>query len=344
MDGSFGLSALMQSGNGPVGSKGPLTAGGAESDGDLVVIGNEEGPNEGGITHGDWEPAPNDGEGNGVPPGEQDGGPDVSLPEDRPDRPDEQSDTDHTPDGTGQTGSQDDSSQATGPDGADKPGQAGEPDDADRPDANGKPDEPANPQEPPAGEQDGEKLVALTFDDGPDKNYTTAILDILKEKGVTATFFVVGQQVKKNPDVLKRIADEGHAVGNHSYNHKDLSKLNKQQILEEMSTSDAVIEDALGFTPTLFRAPYGAVSDTLKNVLKANKRELIGWSVDTRDWAGTSPADMREMIRKETEPGGIILMHSFGGKNIKHTVEALPGIIDDLAEMGYTFVTADRVA
>lgn len=198
-----------------------------------------------------------------------------------------------------------------------------------------KPDgnEPAEP----------DKVVALTFDDGPDTRYTPAILDILKEKGVKATFFVVGLQVSKSPEVLERIVKEGHSVGNHTLNHKDLSELNKDAILKEINAGDKLIKDAVGFTPVLFRAPYGAVSDTLKDIIDNTGRQMIGWTVDTRDWAGTPIDEMREMIRTETKPGGIILMHSFGGKHIAGTVEALPAIIDDLKEMGYSFATVDEL-
>ncbi|MDQ0063234.1 polysaccharide deacetylase family protein [Paenibacillus harenae] len=188
-----------------------------------------------------------------------------------------------------------------------------------------------------------QKVIALTFDDGPDKRYTPAILDILKEKGVKATFFVVGLQVSKSPEVLERIVKEGHEIGNHTYNHKDLSKLGKDAILKEINAGDKVIKEAVGFTPMLFRAPYGAVSDTLKEILEKTGRHMIGWNIDTRDWAGTSVADMQEMIRTEAKPGGIILMHSFGGKHIAHTVEALPGIIDDLTDMGYSFAGIDEL-
>ncbi|MGO4541926.1 polysaccharide deacetylase family protein [Paenibacillus sp. 2TAB19] len=192
-------------------------------------------------------------------------------------------------------------------------------------------------------DKEEQKVIALTFDDGPDKRYTPAILDILKEKGVKATFFVVGLQVNKSPEVLERIVKEGHEIGNHTYNHKDLSKLGKDAILKEINDSDKLIKDAVGFTPVLFRAPYGAVSDTLKDIVKNTGRHMIGWNIDTRDWAGTSVADMQEMIRTEAKPGGIILMHSFGGKHIANTVEALPGIIDELTEMGYTFATIDEL-
>ncbi|OUS70256.1 hypothetical protein B1748_28895 [Paenibacillus sp. MY03] len=208
--------------------------------------------------------------------------------------------------------------------------------------AGGQPDKPSVPAEEGNSDND-KKLVALTFDDGPDKKYTTAILDILKEKGVKATFFVVGQQVKLYPEVLQRIADEGHTIGNHSQNHKDLKKQEKSVILEQINKTDEAIRDVLGEKPTLFRAPYGSMSDTVKQILKAQDRVHTGWTVDTRDWAGTSPADMRQMIIQDTKPNGIILMHSFGSKHIKNTVEALPGIIDDLHKLGYTLVTVDEL-
>lgn len=191
-----------------------------------------------------------------------------------------------------------------------------------------------------AGEQ---KLAALTFDDGPDAKYTTAILDILKEKGVKATFFVVGTQVEKYPDVMKRIEEEGHAIGNHTQGHENLRELGRTGILQQITEADEAIEQAVGDAPSLFRAPYGAISDTLLDVLEENERRLVGWTVDTRDWAGTSIADMREMIRTKTEANGIILMHSFGGKHIRNTVEMLPGVIDDLQELGFTLVTVDQI-
>ncbi|WP_245600148.1 polysaccharide deacetylase family protein [Paenibacillus harenae] len=351
MSQSLGLSALVPAGSSPIAGEGPLTAGGTKDVGELVVIGDGGSASDGGVTHGSWEPEQDSGAAVGRPPRDHGNDPDDAIAADRPDgqtMPDGSTGPDMSEPSDGAVTDMPDLSAAdeSGSAVSDEPGRGA----ADTSEAEGpRVPDPSNADDPrvPPGAADtkpgkDEKLVALTFDDGPDIRYTTDILDILKEKGVKATFFVVGQQVKKNPEVLKRIVDEGHAIGNHSYNHKDLSKLNKQQILEEMSTNDAIIKDAVGFTPTMFRAPYGAVSDTLKNVLKANNRKLIGWNVDTRDWAGTPPSDMREMIRTETKPGGIILMHSFGGKHIKNTVEALPGIIDDLEEMGYSFVAADQ--
>lgn len=358
------LSALMtvgskSSANGGISEQGPQTAAGTDSAGEVIVVGNAVSA-EGGIVHGHLDESKPGGGSTQAPPKDQMNGGAANTPAtDKPatDKPateiPDQAATDlpiatETPDAAA----------------ADKPStekpeaaETAKPvTDDENPEATTKPDQATPNYETPdktvpdqavpvqAEPGKDDKVVALTFDDGPDTRYTTAILDILKEKDVKATFFVVGLQVSKNPDILKRIVDEGHAIGNHTNNHKDMSKLKKEEILEELTTADAAIKKAVGYTPTMFRAPYGAVSDTLKNVLKANDRELVGWSVDTRDWAGTSAADMRKMIKKETKPGGIILMHCFGSKHIKNTVQALPGVIDDLVEMGYSFVTADQLA
>jgi peptidoglycan/xylan/chitin deacetylase (PgdA/CDA1 family) len=229
--------------------------------------------------------------------------------------------------------------------GTDKPTETTRPTETTKPTETTRPTETTKPTSPtaPPGSGEGKKYVALTFDDGPDANYTTAILDILKEKGVKATFFVVGQQVSKYPEVLRRIADEGHAIGNHTENHKDLKKQGKAGILEQIGKTDEAIKEVLGEAPALFRAPYGSLSDTLLQVLKDEGRHHTGWTVDTEDWAGTSVADMREMIIHDTKPGGIILMHSFGGKHIKNTVTMLPDVIDDLRNLGYTLVTVNEL-
>ncbi|WP_169089717.1 polysaccharide deacetylase family protein [Paenibacillus sp. PL91] len=361
---SFSLASFLSSEKSPVvneGSvgKGPQMADGAGATGDVVIVGNSGTAEGGGIIQGSFEGEPSTGEAIDPPNTQTDGDKPDATATDKPDatatdkpdatatdKPDatatDKPDATATdkPDATA-TDKPDatatDKPDATATDKPDAPPSAGKPDKA--VDKLDKPDMPVSEAKP----SKSDKLIALTFDDGPDQRYTTDILDILKEKGVKATFFVVGQQVSKNPEVLQRIVDEGHAVGNHTYNHKDLSKLNKQQIIEEVKTGDAAIKKAIGYTPAMVRAPYGAVSDTLKGVLKSNNRELVGWNIDTRDWAGTSAANIRKMIKNEAKPGGIILMHSFGGKHIKNTVQALPDVIDDLVKKGYTLVTADQI-
>ncbi|MEF3306331.1 polysaccharide deacetylase family protein [Paenibacillus sp. GYB003] len=189
------------------------------------------------------------------------------------------------------------------------------------------------------------KRVALTFDDGPDPKYTPLILDELKKCDVKATFFVVGVQVSRNGEMLKRIVKEGHAVGNHSWDHAKLTKRTAEQVRDEIVKTDEAIRKTLGTTTDLFRPPYGAADDNVKKIVEAERRRLIGWTVDTRDWAGTPPSEMLENVKKHTKPEGIILMHCFGGKDGKldNTVELLPQLIDYLKQQGYTFVTVPEL-
>lgn len=189
------------------------------------------------------------------------------------------------------------------------------------------------------------KRVALTFDDGPDAKYTPLILDELKKCDVKATFFVVGVQVNKYGDMLERIVKEGHAIGNHSWDHANLTKRTPEQIGEEIGKTDEAIRKRLGSVPDLFRAPYGAADDNVKKAVATSQRHLIGWTVDTRDWAGTPANEIMDNIKKHTKPDGIILMHSFGGKNGKldNTVEVLPRMIDFLKGEGYSFVTVPEL-
>ncbi|MNH91177.1 Peptidoglycan-N-acetylglucosamine deacetylase [compost metagenome] len=185
------------------------------------------------------------------------------------------------------------------------------------------------------------KLVALTFDDGPDAKYTPQVLDILAENKVKATFFVVGKQVSVHAEVLQQIHDAGHAIGNHSWGHPNMSKMSSAAFIEEVEKTNQVIKDVLGSGTPLFRAPYGATSKELIQTLKTNGYNLINWNVDTRDWDGTSSDQIVLKVKQQTKAGGIILMHSFGGKNgdLDNTIKALPQIIAYLKEHGYTLVT-----
>ncbi len=189
------------------------------------------------------------------------------------------------------------------------------------------------------------KQVALTFDDGPDTKYTPQVLDILKRYEAKATFFVVGRQVVKHPDVLERIHKEGHSIGNHSWDHANLTKLSSTQVQKEIKSTDEAIEKIIGVSTPLVRAPYGAVTASIRRNLSSAGHQLVEWTVDTKDWNGTASEDMVELVRKRTKDGGIILMHSFGGKNGKldNTVEALPLMIEALQQDGYAFVTVPEL-
>lgn len=200
-----------------------------------------------------------------------------------------------------------------------------------------------NPTDPK--QQTEVKLVSLTFDDGPDGKYTSQILDILKEYNVKATFFVVGPQVEKYPDIAKRIVDEGHSIGNHTWSHSNLTKLSDKARIKEIARAQQAILDATGVTSQLMRAPYGATSASVLKTIHNDNMKHVFWTVDTKDWAGTSVKEMYTNVMSNTHQGGIILMHSFGGRKhaIEHTVELLPSIIKDLRKKGFEFATVDEL-
>ncbi|NOV02274.1 polysaccharide deacetylase family protein [Paenibacillus sp. LMG 31457] len=193
--------------------------------------------------------------------------------------------------------------------------------------------------------KDGLRQVALTFDDGPDDKYTSRILDILKKEQVKATFFLIGEHAKQHPQMVKRIVDEGHAVGNHSWDHPNLVQADADKIRSEITSTDDEIKRITGKEPTLFRAPYGAVSSPVLEIASSTGHQLIGWSVDTLDWDGKSVVDILSNVRKEVRPGAIVLQHSAGGKkgNLNNTVEALPQIIAYLKQKGYALVTVPEL-
>ena len=184
------------------------------------------------------------------------------------------------------------------------------------------------------------KLVALTFDDGPEDYYTPIILDILKEKGVPATFFVMGEKVNKFPEMMKRIVNEGHSFGNHTWFHPDLRKGWSADVRKEIQSTQQVLEKVIGKKSDLFRPPYGEMTKADQAVLSQIGLRGIGWSVDTLDWSGMSAEGILEIVQRQITPGGIVLQHNFqAGRLLDGSVEALPQIIEDLQAQGYTFVT-----
>lgn len=191
-----------------------------------------------------------------------------------------------------------------------------------------------------AGPEQG-KQVALTFDDGPDNHFTIQILDILKKNKVKATFFIVGEKAKAHPEVVKRIVNEGHVIGNHSWDHSNFTKISTEEVKQEISKTQDELNSIVGFRPTLFRPPYGALNSSEIMTITSMGLSIIDWSVDTRDWAGTSTQQIMRYVKKELKPGGIILQHCAIGKkeNLSNTVNALEQMIPLLKNEGYTFVT-----
>ncbi|GMA51069.1 hypothetical protein GCM10025857_24260 [Alicyclobacillus contaminans] len=185
------------------------------------------------------------------------------------------------------------------------------------------------------------KNVALTFDDGPDAKYTPQVLDILRRYHVKATFFVLGVRAKRYPQTVRRMVREGHAIGNHTWNHPDLAKMSASEIRDQIVRTDCVLSPLIGYRTNLLRPPYGALNPDTVRVVSAMGYKVVDWSVDTRDWAGTPVPAMLAMVRKDVRPGAIILEHC-GGKadvNLDNTLQALPKIIEYLRSQGYRLVT-----
>ena len=186
------------------------------------------------------------------------------------------------------------------------------------------------------------KRIALTFDDGPHPRYTPQILDILAEFGVEATFFVVGTNAETYPDLIRRELAEGHEVGNHTYNHYHTPSMSAEVLQRDVCKCNDVLEKIMGERPRLFRPPEGVCNEAIKSVCSDRGYTIVMWSVDTRDWAHPSVAEICRNIRDNTSDGAIILMHDFIGKN-SPTPEALRRIIPMLQESGYEFVTVSRL-
>lgn len=180
--------------------------------------------------------------------------------------------------------------------------------------------------------------MALTFDDGPDSLYTGYILDVLKEKNVKATFFVLGSNVKNNPDLLKRIREEGHEIANHGYSHS----YTPSKFVQELIRTDEVLYETLKERTAFYRPPGGVVSNSVLAGVKEQGHVLTLWSIDSKDWQNPGPARIVQNVVKNSFPGGIVLLHD-GGEKREQTIQALGPIIDQLREQGYRFVTVSEL-
>ncbi len=189
------------------------------------------------------------------------------------------------------------------------------------------------------------KRVALTFDDGPDARYTPAILDVLREQGVPASFFMIGNQIERYPEVVQRINAEGHLLASHSFTHANFGRLAPEEALFEIHSTEWAVFSLTGRLPALFRAPYGEISEENMKMLIALGYKNIFWSVDTLDWTLKDPDQVLVNALSNTRRGAIILMHSNGGRdqNLDATVDALPDLIYTLRAQGYEFVTVDQL-
>jgi peptidoglycan/xylan/chitin deacetylase (PgdA/CDA1 family)/LysM repeat protein len=190
------------------------------------------------------------------------------------------------------------------------------------------------------GQPDGLR-VALTFDDGPDRVETNAMLDILKRYRVPATFFLLGRNMPGNSQVVERIVAEGHTVANHSTTHPDLRELTEEQVRNEMLTLENEIYNITGLRTALMRPPYGFINDTNIRQLRDMGYKVIKWTVDTKDWRDMDIDQVLINTMPNIRDGSIILMHDYLAQSV--TKEVLPEIIHSLRSQGYTFVTVDEL-
>ena len=179
-------------------------------------------------------------------------------------------------------------------------------------------------------------VVALTFDDGPNSRYTPELLDGLKERGVKASFFLVGKNVQSNSELILRMEKEGHLIGNHTYNHVQLDKMSDVMARQEILKTNNVIYEVTGSYPEYMRPPYGAWK---KNMEIYVEMMPVFWTVDTLDWKTKNVQSICDIVEKETEDGAIILMHD----EYETSVEAALKVVDNLQKEGYEFVTVDEL-
>ncbi|MBU3182896.1 polysaccharide deacetylase family protein [Clostridium psychrophilum] len=185
------------------------------------------------------------------------------------------------------------------------------------------------------------KVVALTFDDGPDPVNTPKIIKVLRSNNVQGTFFCIGEQIESCKSIIKQAYDNGDVIANHSWSHKDFTTINESEIKNEVTLTENEISNVIGKRSTLIRPPYGDINEDAQNSLTALNYKSVIWSTDTLDWEQREASNIVKNVVNNVRPGEIILMHCNEDK--KATTEALPQTISKLKQMGYSFVTVDKL-
>lgn len=180
------------------------------------------------------------------------------------------------------------------------------------------------------------KKVAITFDDGPNPDYTEELLSGLKERGVSATFFLLGKEVEQYPEIVKKIHEGGHLIGTHAYEHVNLSNLTDAAAIEQVDKTNAAIYDITGKYPEYIRPPYGCWKCNLDYETKMIE---VLWDVDPKDWATDNSGVIAKRVIDKVGENDIILLHDASESSVK----AAFAIIDELGKEGYTFVTVEEI-
>jgi peptidoglycan-N-acetylglucosamine deacetylase len=180
--------------------------------------------------------------------------------------------------------------------------------------------------------------IHLTFDDGPHPAATPAVLDILKERNIPATFFLLGQNVEKFPDIARQVVSEGHQIGNHSYSHTNLFFKNKSFVQKQIIQTEEIFELKLGKRTHYFRPPYGYSNLTILNILKEIRSTCVLWNIDSKDYRLEKQSDVERRILNNISIGSILLFHD--NKHTAHKLHTyLPGLLDKLLEKKFVFKT-----
>ncbi len=183
------------------------------------------------------------------------------------------------------------------------------------------------------------KEIALTFDDGPNAKYTPQVLAILAKEKIHATFFLIGKNAEKNPNLVKQIYQEGNVIGNHTYSHPRLTKISSGKIKGEVEKTRDIVKEITGQPTVLFRPPYGLFDSRILAELAIRKFDVAMWSIDSRDWAKPGAKVIEKNILNKVRSGSIILCHD----SHDQIVQALPEIIEKLKAQGYKFVTVTEM-
>lgn len=184
------------------------------------------------------------------------------------------------------------------------------------------------------------KFIAMTFDDGPHPANTPRLLDMLRARNIKATFYVIGRNVDLYPQVVRRMVNEGHEIGNHTYTHRLLTKLSDSEVLGELTRCRDAIGRAAGVQPRTLRPPYGGMLERQRQLaMNQFGYPTILWNVDPLDWKNRNPGIITSRILSNTTPGSIILAHDLH----KTTVDAMPATLDGLLQRGFRFVTISQL-
>ncbi|WP_424767712.1 polysaccharide deacetylase family protein [Paenibacillus sp. sgz302251] len=187
-----------------------------------------------------------------------------------------------------------------------------------------------------------DKVVAFTFDDGPDTIYTPRILDILHHYQVKATFMCCGEHINSNQEMLKRMVREGHEIANHTWNHPNLTEIAPSEVHRQIEDTSNIIYQIIGQKPRLFRPPYGKTNKQVMKQCKALGYKVILWDIDSRDWTGILGPQVAANILLGVKTGSIILQHN-GWSPLSGTVDALPYCIEILCKQGFRFLTVSEL-